>query len=108
MLATDMNEWMDKMSTEPFASKVFFRELFTDYYPNCTCRVEGKLAIVGKVNKCLTCFHHMSSLDAHLHVDRFDLALIGWLSLVWKGESEMFLYLGEKMPSKTCFPNFYL
>ena len=86
MLTSDMNEWMEKLSTEPFASKVFFQELFTNYYPNCNCRVNGKLAVSGTVNTCVTCFRHVSSLDAHQFLENFEFALISWISTVWKGE----------------------
>ena len=85
MLRDDMEQWMDKISLEAFGSKVFLRELFTNHYPNCDCRVSGKLAIHGKVNQCLTCYRHVSSIDAHLFYENFDLALICWLALIWKG-----------------------
>ena len=86
MLTSDMDEWMDKISEEPFAAKLYLRELFSNFYIGCNCRVEGILAVPGKVNHCLICYRHLSSLDAHAHLDQFDLALISWLALVWKGK----------------------
>ena len=86
MTADDMDEWMDKICLESFAAKVFLRELFSKFYPNCNCRVNGKLVVPGRVNTCTTCYRHVASLDAHVHRDDFDLAIVSWLSLIWRGK----------------------
>ena len=86
MTIDNMAEWMDIVAFEPFAAKVFFRELFTAFYPGCSCRIDGKMIVTGRINNCKVCFRHLGSLDAHMFLANLDFAMLSWLSTIWKGK----------------------
>ena len=80
-------EWCDVAAQEPFSAKIMMQEMFSRAYNFCDCRGNGSLVSSTKMNNCLICCKRVSILDAHLNLDKFELALCAWIATIWKGKN---------------------
>ena len=80
-------QWCDTVAQEPYSAKVLMREMFSHAYRFCDCRGNGSLVSATKLNNCLICCKRVCILDAHLNLDKFELALCAWIASAWKGKN---------------------
>ena len=91
MREDNYQEWVKLVTRRPHVLAIFLRLIFApkEDEDKCECRENGQMYIEGNLNRCGNCARSFCTFDSHLFLGTMPISLIGWLSVVLEGNSNI-------------------